>query len=121
MYRGGAGYAYHADGLGSIVGLTDVNGNVAASYTYDSFGNLTASTGTVTNPYRYTAREFDTETGMYYYRARYYLQGVGRFASEDSVRYAGGRNFYVYVGNEPTSLLDPLGLKPCTLPIVPKD
>ena len=62
MYRGGAGYVYHADGLGSIVGLTDVNGNVAASYTYDSFGNLTASTGTVTNPFRYTAREYDPVT-----------------------------------------------------------
>jgi len=62
MYRGGAGYAYHADGLGSISGLTDANGNIAATYTYDSFGNLTASTGTVTNPFRYTAREYDAVT-----------------------------------------------------------
>jgi YD repeat-containing protein len=45
MYRSGVGYAYHADGLGSIGGLTDANGNIAATYTYDSFGNPTASTG----------------------------------------------------------------------------
>ncbi len=114
MYRGGAGYAYHADGLGSIVGLTDANGNVAASYTYDSFGNLTASTGTVTNPYRYTAREFDTETGMYYYRARYYLQGVGRFASEDRIQFIGGIDLYTYVSNNPARLIDPLGLAEIT-------
>jgi RHS repeat-associated protein len=121
MYRSGAGYAYHADGLGSIGALTDASGNIPATYVYDSFGNQTSSTGSVFTSFRYTARELDGETSLYYYRARYYLPGVGRFTSEDPVRYAGGRNFYVYVGNDPTSLLDPLGLKPCTLPIVPKD
>src|SRR5437867_9937580 len=80
------------------------------SYTYDSFGNLTASTGTVTNPFRYTAREFDTETGIYYYRARYYLQGVGRFASEDPMASDGGKDFYPYVGNNPMNWIDPTGL-----------
>src|SRR3989441_12698088 len=94
MYRGGAGYVYHADGLGSIGGLTDANGNIAAAYTYDSFGNLTGSTGTVTNPYRYTAREFDTETGIYYYRARYYLPGGGRVASEDTLGLVEGAHLY---------------------------
>src|SRR2546427_5886244 len=107
MYRWGAGYAYHADGLGSIGGLTDATGNIAATYTYDSFGNLTASTGTVTNPYRYTAREFDTETGIYYYPARYYFQGIGRFASEDPIRFGGGISFYRYVFNNPANLWDP--------------
>src|SRR2546428_1523214 len=110
MYRGGAGYVYHADGLGSIGGLTDATGNIAATYTYDSFGNLTASTGTVTNPYRYTARGFDTETGIYYYRARYYFQGVGRFASEDPDGFEGGINFYNYVSNRVLGYTDPMGL-----------
>jgi hypothetical protein len=41
------------------------------TYTYDSFGNTTNSTGSVTNYFRYTAREFDSETGIYYYRSRY--------------------------------------------------
>jgi RHS repeat-associated protein len=109
MYRGGAGYAYHADGLGSIVGLTDASGNVAATYTYDSFGN-TSSTGTVTNPFRYTGRESDTETGLYYYRVRYYDPSVGRFASEDPIGFDGGINFYRYVENNPLLLVDPSGL-----------
>ena len=47
MYRGGAGYVYHADGLGSIGGLTDANGNIAATYVYDSFGNGTGSSGSI--------------------------------------------------------------------------
>ena len=47
--------------------------------TYDSFGNLAASTGTLANSFRYTGREFDTKTGLYYYRARYYESTRGRF------------------------------------------
>lgn len=42
------------------------------------------------NPFRYTAREFDEETGLYYYRARYYESSTGRFLSEDPVRFRGG-------------------------------
>ncbi len=114
-------FYYEADGLGSVTSLTTPAGSVAATYTYDSFGFLTNSTGNATNWFRYTARQFDSSTALYYYRARYYDPTTGRFISEDPVRYAGGRNFYVYVGNEPTTLLDPMGLRPCNLPIVQKD
>jgi RHS repeat-associated protein len=51
------------------------------------------------NPFRYTARESDTETGLYYYRARYYDQNVGRFISEDPIEFDGGKNFCSYVEN----------------------
>jgi RHS repeat-associated protein len=121
MYRGLTTSYFHADGLGSITSLTEGAGNVSASYVYDSFGKLTASTGSLTNPFQYTGREFDSETGLYYYRARYYDAGAGRFLSEDPLGYLGGRNFYAYVGNLPTTLFDPLGLKPCEVPWVPKD
>ena len=57
MIRGGATHYYEADGLGSITSLTDNTGTVAASYTYDAFGTLTASTGSLTNPYGYTTCE----------------------------------------------------------------
>ncbi len=72
---------YEADGLDSITSLSNVSGGLANTYSYDSFGSLTASTGTVTNPLRYTGREFDSETGIYNYRARYYDQSVGRFTA----------------------------------------
>jgi RHS repeat-associated protein len=110
--RSGVTSFYHADGLGSVTSVTDGSGQVAASYTYDSFGNLTASTGTITNPFRYTAREFDSETGLYYYRARYYDAGVGRFLSEDPLRWWSGQpNFYPYALNGPTNHVDPTGLE----------
>jgi YD repeat-containing protein len=79
MTSTGGTYYYHPDGLGSITSLTNGSGQLANSYVYDSFGNLTASTGTVTNPFQYTGREFDSETGLSFYRARYYDPSSGRF------------------------------------------
>jgi RHS repeat-associated protein len=57
------------------------------------------------------ARESDSETGLYYYRARYYDVQNGRFISEDAIRFVGGPDFYLYVRNSPVSLVDPLGLR----------
>ncbi len=85
---------YEADGLGSVTSLSNSSGALANTYTYDSFGKLTASSGTITNAYRYTGREFDSETGIYYYRARYYSPDIGRFISEDPIAFDGGINFY---------------------------
>lgn len=59
MQRGSTTSYYEADGLGTITSLTASNGTVAQSYTYDSFGNTTNSTGTLTNFFQYNAREFD--------------------------------------------------------------
>ena len=83
MLRSSATSYFHADGLGSVTSLSSAAGSIANSYTYDSFGNLTASTGSLVNPFQYTARESDTETGLYYYRARYYDPQTGRFLNED--------------------------------------
>lgn len=80
---------------------------------------LTASTGSLVNPFQYTARESDTETGLYYYRARYYDPNVGRFLSEDPSRPDEAIDFYAYVSNNPTNFADPRGLYG-TDPAVPK-
>ena len=66
MQRGSTVDYYEQDGLGSVTSLTAANGSVAQTYTYDSFGNTTNSTGSLTNFFRYTGREFDTETGLYF-------------------------------------------------------
>ncbi|HYL99252.1 MAG TPA: RHS repeat-associated core domain-containing protein [Blastocatellia bacterium] len=87
------------------------SGVIVSSDTSDSFGNLTASTGSTTNPFRYTGREFDTETSLYYYRARYYDVAIGRFAAEDLEGFDAGINFYAYVQNHPTDFVDPTGQK----------
>src|SRR5204863_8189922 len=55
-------------------------------------------------------REFDAETGLYYYRARYYEPTNGRFLSEDPMGVFGGTDFYIYVENNPITGNDPTGL-----------
>ena len=74
-------YYYHADGLGSITAMTDTTGKIVQAYEYDSFGNLHDNMNAIKQPYTYTGREWDKETGLYYYRARYYDPVVGRFIS----------------------------------------
>jgi RHS repeat-associated protein len=108
--RSGTASYYQQDGLGSVTSLSSSTGAVATTYTYDSFGKLTASTGTLINPFRYTGREFDLETGIYEYRARYFDPSVGRFMSEDPIQFKGGVNFYTYVKNNPVLRIDPSGL-----------
>jgi RHS repeat-associated protein len=108
--RSGATSYYQADGLASITSLSNSAGTVAGTYAYDSFGNLTASTGTVANPFRYTGREFDSETGIYANRARYYDEAEGRFLSEDPIRFFGGEDFYSYVANSAPNFSDAFGL-----------
>ncbi len=104
-------YYYHADGLGSIVALTDSTGKTQQTYEYDSFGNLKDQKNKVKQPYTFTGREWDKETGLYAYRVRSYDPKSGRFISKDPIGFAGGdTNLYAYVWNRPTMFIDPWGL-----------
>ncbi len=98
------------DGLGSTLALADNAGILQTTYTYEPFGEVTVAGQTNTNPYQYTGRESDG-TGLDYYRARYYSPSRQRFISEDPIGFLGGDvDLYVYVGNNPLTLIDPLGL-----------
>ena len=114
MNRSGTTHYYQQDGLGSIVGLTNASQAVAATYQYDAFGAITRETGSLVNPYRFTGREYDVESGLYSYRARYYEADVGRFTTPDRIRGSillpATLHRYVYVANNPVNLVDPLGL-----------
>jgi len=104
---------YQSDALGSIIALTDEAGTIRTQYIYDAFGKVTILGESSDNPFQYTGRENDG-TGLYYYRARFYNPELQRFINEDPIGFAGGDvNFYAYVKNRPTMLVDPLGLAGC--------
>ena len=86
-FRSGTTSYYEQDAVGSVSSVSNGTGALANTYAYDSFGKLTASSGTLTNPFQYTAREFDSETGLEFYRARYFDSVVGRFINEDPFRF----------------------------------
>jgi RHS repeat-associated protein len=112
MQRGGTTSYYHADGLNSVTSLSNGMGSLVQTYGYDSFGKQTSSSGSLTNPFQYTAREFDTETSLYFYRARYYDQTSGRFLSEDPIGFSNETyNLYNYVSGDPVDFNDPSGNK----------
>jgi RHS repeat-associated protein len=124
--KGGSTFFYHQDGLGTVTDLTDSVGATAKSYAYDAYGTILESPGTVEQPYTYTGREFDSESGLYYYRARYYDSMTGRFLQKDPIGFSGGdRNLYSYVSNSPIKWVDPFGLfkynapPPKTRPVSP--
>src|SRR5206468_652442 len=75
---------------------------------YDPWGNPIQ--GSSTSGYAFTGREWEPETQLYYYRARYYDPSIGRFLSEDPIRFRGGNNFYRYAAANPANFLDPTGL-----------
>jgi len=106
---GDAVYYYHFDGLGSVVALSNKNSEIVERYSYDVFGEPNTISG-LGNPYLFTARRYDDETGLYYYRARYYSPALGRFLQTDPVGYIAGLNLYSYVGNNPIYWSDPYGL-----------
>jgi RHS repeat-associated protein len=106
-------YYYHYDGLDSVVALSNSYGNSSYSYEYSAFGQPVGSDPNFTaNPYLFTGRRFDYETGLYYYRARYYNPYIGRFLQTDPMGYDDGINWYVYCGNNPLNYIDPTG---CTV------
>ena len=99
---------YLQDHLGSTTALTNSSGNVSSQITYDGYGNSTSNSLT---RYGFTGRELDADTGLLYYRARWYDPQLGRFISEDPIGFAGGDvNLFGYVKNNPLNRRDPLGL-----------
>ncbi len=101
---------YHQDGLGSVVAVTDQTGEAQGTVRYDAWGNPTLKTGTVPQ-YGYTGREPD-DTGLVYYRARYYDPETGRFTQADPIGLQGGTNLYAYALGNPTNYTDPMGTTP---------
>jgi RHS repeat-associated protein len=144
MVRNNRSYFYQADGLGSIVEITDSDRRVVQKYRYNAFGvpsvvppgfshrlesrsfahrqpvsdgfgrsRCSSPVFGFMQPYGFTGREWYPETGLYFYRARYYDHQAGRFISRDPIGFAGGDlSLYGYCLNNPVNFNDPMGL--CT-------
>jgi RHS repeat-associated protein len=102
---------YLTDKLGSVRQLVTIGGVILEQLYYDSFGNILPESSVMAGDrFKYTAREYDAELGVYYYRARYYQPTTGRFLNEDPSGLGPDVNPYRYVGNHPTYATDPTGL-----------
>ena len=111
-------YYYVLNALGDVVSLINSSGTVYASYTYDAWGKVLTSSGTMasTNPLRYRGYYYDVETGWYYLQSRYYDPVVKRFLNADDYASTGqsflGYNLFTYCNNSPIGLSDHTGLSP---------
>lgn len=102
---------YHADGLGTVVGLSNSQDSSTQLTVVDAWGVSLGGQSTPGAQYGYTGREPD-EAGLVYMRARYYSPQFGRFVSRDPAGLQGGINAYAYCGNNPTNCTDPSGMLP---------
>jgi RHS repeat-associated protein len=105
---GGTAYFYHHDQLGSTRAITTSTGTVQNTYTFDSYGNLAASSGTLANQLLFSGEYKDSESALYYLRARYYDPSTGQFMSRDPLVDT-TMSPYAYVAGNPLNWTDPTG------------
>jgi RHS repeat-associated protein len=135
MDVGGNTYYYHQNALWSVEAITDSTATPVERYAYNGYGLVSVTNGTgapvppnawgtphsaIGNPYIFTGRELDEETGLYFYRARYYDPVKDRFHQRDPLDYVDGMNLYEYVRDNPVNNLDPTGRTCCVKDIVLK-
>jgi len=119
MNLNGTEYYYVRNAQGDITGLIDNAGNLVVSYTYDTWGKMISTTGSlagtvgVKNPYRYRGYRYDTETGLYYLQSRYYNPDWGRFVNADDIGVITGsmgdltdKNIFAFCDNNPVNRAD---------------
>ncbi len=108
--KGVSPYYYFYDGQGSVGSFTGSSGADIGSYGYDAFGRDIDHSGVPGgNAYKFSTKEFEPISGMYYFGGRYYDPDAGRWLTPDPIGMADGLNKYLYVHNDPVNLVDPEG------------
>ncbi len=109
LRQGGLDYSYLYDGKGNVSVLIDAAQNVAVTYTYAPLGELMRTTGTLNQPFMFSTKEYDPETGLSYYGYRFADLSVGKWITRDPIEEEGGINLYQMVRNNPINFIDPNG------------
>ena len=114
--RSGSTNYYLQDGQGSTRALTNSSGVITDTYSYTAFGELFNQTGSTANSYLYTGQQFDSLTGLYDLRARYYSPYLNQFIQPDTIvpdpYIPADWNKYTYVRDNPINYTDPSGHTP---------
>jgi len=97
------------DLFGNLACLVSREGSIAESYLYDAFGEEVAPSS-LCNPWRFSSKRVDPESGLIYYGRRYYDPGLGRWLTPDPIGFADGMNLYAFVRNNPLTHIDLYGL-----------
>ena len=115
-----SGTTYYAikDHQNSVLAFVNESGAIVESYEYSAYGETKVfdSAGTqiaqsaLGNRYLFQGREYDSATGLYYFRARWYNPETGRWLSKDPLGIEGGLNLYAFCDNNPVNFVDPSGL-----------
>jgi RHS repeat-associated protein len=102
---------YHSDGNGNVTELMQTTGLPVAMYQYDPFGNILAIGGLLANEnkYRFSSKEWNDNTGLYYYGYRFYSPNLQRWINRDPIQEFGGINLFEFVGNSPLNWTDLFG------------
>jgi RHS repeat-associated protein len=114
LRQNGNDYYYLYDGKGNVTSVIDVNQNVVASYAYDPFGvpmkTTLAQNFSSDQPFKFSTKQYDAETGLSYFGFRFYDPTLGRWINRDPLGEKGDINLYRAVQNNPVNNVDPWGL-----------
>lgn len=110
LNQGGQDYSYLYDGKGNVMAVLDNTEAIQAAYRYDTFGNLKVKTGTLNQPFQFSTKRYDEQTGLSYYGYRFYNPAIGSWMTRDPLGEAGGINLYGFVQNNPVNFVDHWGL-----------
>jgi len=114
VLSGNNAYYVYADHLNAPRAISDYTGAVVWRWDSEAFGTQVAASSTINYNLRFPGQYYDNSTGLHYNGFRNYNPAIGRYIESDLIGLAGGVNTYGYVGNNPLSFVDPLGLRSLT-------